>query len=61
MLYVAVKKIQDTVNLICIDMPMGKEIQAVGFYVEGCCIDKTIFQIMTFNSILNAFQQFKTS
>lgn len=61
MLYVAVKKIQDTLNLICIDMQMGKEIQAVGFHIEGCCIDKISFQITSFNSIFNVFPQFKTS
>lgn len=45
-------------NLICIGMPMGKQIQAVGFYTEGYCIDKMIFQRMSFNPILNFLPQF---
>lgn len=46
-------------NLICIGMPMGKEIQTGGFYREGCYVDEIIFQRMPFNSILDFFPQFK--
>lgn len=37
---------------------MGKQIQAVGFYTEGYCIDKMIFQRMSFNPILIFLPQF---